>query len=229
MLDQAFAALKTFDWGTDPNVIKPISEAIVSSHGNAAARKDLETRLIEIVKGAGPQAGKDAACRALKIIGTGACVPALSALLADEKLSHMARFALEQNPSPEAGKALAEAIAKVPAKLKVGMACSLGVRQQETAVAALTPQLADADISVARAAAFALGSIGTATASAALATAKPAATTKEAVADSLLKCAEKLLASGKKSDAKAIYDKILASEPTKGAKIAATLGASKCS
>ena len=30
MLDQAFEALKTYDWGTDPNALKPIDEAVIA-------------------------------------------------------------------------------------------------------------------------------------------------------------------------------------------------------
>ena len=94
MLDQAFDALKTYDWGVEPNVLQPIDEAITATHADPAARKDLETRLIEVLKTEVPRAAKDAVCRALKTIGTVASVPALAALLADEKLSHMARYAL---------------------------------------------------------------------------------------------------------------------------------------
>ena len=77
MLDKAFEALKTYDWGMDPSLIKPIDEAIVATHGDAAARKDLESRLIEVLKSDAPRAAKDAVCRALRTIGTAAAVPAL--------------------------------------------------------------------------------------------------------------------------------------------------------
>ena len=43
MLDQAFDALKTYDWGTDRKVLNPIDEAVVATHDDAAARKELET------------------------------------------------------------------------------------------------------------------------------------------------------------------------------------------
>jgi len=38
MLEQAFEALKTYKWGIDPKGIKPIQDAVVATHGNAAAR-----------------------------------------------------------------------------------------------------------------------------------------------------------------------------------------------
>ena len=45
MLDKALEALKTYDWGDDKKVLAPIDEAIVKSHGDESARKDLEKRL----------------------------------------------------------------------------------------------------------------------------------------------------------------------------------------
>lgn len=227
-LDKAFEALKTYDWGIDPNVLKPIDEAIVTTYGDAAARKELETRLIAVLKTEVPQAAKDAVCRALKTIGTAAAVPALASLLADEKLSHMARYALERIPAPEAGQALRDALAKVPAKLKVGMLSSLGVRGEATALPALTPLLADSDPAVAAAAAHAAGDIATQDAAKALLMAKPAAGTKAAIADASLNCAEHLLAAGNKSAAKVTYEKVLASTPSKVVKDAATRGLQAC-
>ena len=47
---------------------------------------------------------KDFVCRKLRIISTAASVPALAELLSDKDLAHMARFAPEPNPAPEAAK-----------------------------------------------------------------------------------------------------------------------------
>ena len=37
MLDEAFAALKQYDWGTDRAPLVPIDEAVAAAHGNADA------------------------------------------------------------------------------------------------------------------------------------------------------------------------------------------------
>lgn len=229
MLDKAFEALKTYDWGMDPNLIKPIDEAIMATHGDAAAREDLESRLIAVLQSDVSRAAKDAVCRALRTIGTAAAVPALSVLLADETLSHMARFALERIPAPEAGKALIDALPRVGGKLRIGVGSSLGVRREEAAIARLQALLTDSDPAVARAAALALGAIGSPAANQVLTDAKASPGTKDALADSLLKCAENLLAAGKKPEAKAAYEKILADNPGKAVKIAATRGVAACS
>ena len=227
-LDQAFEALKTYDWGVDPNTVKAIDDEIVATHGNAAARKELEGRLVPVLKSDAPRAAKDVVCRALKTIGTAASVPALATLLADEKLSHMARYALERIPAPEAGQALRTALAKVAGKLKIGVISSLGARREETSVAALQPLLADPDTAVAQAAAHALGDIGSLTATKALVTAKPGDATKGAIADAAMQGAELLLAANNKAAAKATYEKVLADGPSKAVKTAATLGLQAC-
>jgi HEAT repeat protein len=224
MLDQAFEALKTYDWGVDPKAISAIDEAIVSTHGDANARKDLEARLAAVLKTDVPRAAKDAVCRALKTIGTAASVPALAALLNDEKLSHMARYALQTIPAPEAGQALLAALPQAPAKIKTGIASSLGVRGGDASLAPLQALLADGDPAVARSGALALGTLGSPAAGAALSTAKATPATKDAIADSLLECSENLLAAGKKAEAKAGYEKILADNPSKAVRIAADLG-----
>ena len=227
-LDKAFEALKTYDWGVDPNTVKAIDEAIVTTHADAAARKDLEGRLVAVLKTEAPRAAKDVACRALKTIGTASSVPVLATLLPDDNLSHMARYALERIPGPEAGQALRTALTKVTGKLKIGMISSLGVRGEEASVAPLQALLADSDAAVAQAAAYALGDIGSLVAAKALVTAKPTDATKGAIADASMQCAEHLLAANNKAAAKATYEKVLAGTPSKQVKTAATLGLQAC-
>jgi HEAT repeat protein len=227
-LDKALDALKTYDWGVDPNAIKPIDEAIVTTYKDTTARTNLEAKLVAILKTEAPQAAKDVICRALRTIGTAASVPALAALLPDEKLSHMARYALERIPGPEAGQALREALAKVGAKLKVGILSSLGARGETAGVAPLQALLADADPTVVRAAALALGAIATPAANAALAAVKPGAQTQGAIGEASLRCAEMLLADGKKAAAKATYQRLLANNPPKPVAQAATHGVQVC-
>jgi HEAT repeat protein len=223
-LNQAFEALKTFDWGVDPEVLKPIDEAIVASHSDPAARKDLEDRLIAALKSVLPQPAKGAVCRALRIIGTAAAVPALASMLADEKLSHMARYALERIPGAEACSALLAALPKSSGKIQLGIISSLGVHGESAAIAPLTGLLDNGDPLVSAAAACALGDIGTPDAAKAVTTAKPTSATQTAFADASLVCGEKLLASGEKAAAKTTYEKLVANTPTALVKAAATRG-----
>ncbi len=228
MIDQALEALKTYDWGVDPKVLRPINEAIVATHGDANARKDLEKQLAAVLTTDVPIAAKGAVCRALRTVGTSHCVPMLTRLLEDEKLSHMARYALQDIQAPEATKTLVGALGRLPGNLKIGVASSLGARARSGHTVPHPPVaelLGDKDPAVARAGALALGAIGTPEAGSALFAAKTSdASVNEAIADSLLVCAENLLAAGKKSQAKAAYEKILASNPSESVKTAAGLG-----
>ena len=224
MLDQALAALKTYQWGVDPKTVQAIQDTVVATHGDAAARKSLEGKLAAALGTDIPRAAKDTVCRALKTIGTAHSVPALAKLLHDGELSHMARHALQAIDAPEAAGALVAAIDKAPKKIKIGIISSLGARGAGVPVAPLAKALADNDADISTAGALALGAIGSSEAVKALGSAKVNDTNKIAVCDAMLQCAENMLAHGKKSGAKAIYGTVLKIGPTKAAKIAADLG-----
>jgi HEAT repeat protein len=224
-VDKAFEVLKTYDWGTDRKVLSPIDDAVAATYGDLAARAALETRLAAVLKSGASRAAKDYVCRALKTIGTAESVPALAALLPDKDLSHMARYALERIPAPEAVAAMRDALPNVTGALKVGVIGSLGVRRDEASVPALAGLLCDADKAVASAAAEGLGKIGSPEAGKALGAVAQKAPqgVKPAVADACLVCAERLLACGKKAEAIALY-KSLGSDQPKQVRMAVTRG-----
>jgi hypothetical protein len=228
MLDQAFEALKTYTWGQDRKLVKPIDDAAIATRGDAAARKELEARLAAVLTTGAPYDAKQYVCRVLMLVGTAASVPTLAGLLADKKLSHMARFALERIAAPEAGQALRDAIPKVDGELEIGMISSLGVRGEGASVAALEPLLRDKDVAVATAAAHALGAMGSPEASAALAAAKPPDAMKATIADASLACAEKLVAAGNKAAALRAYESLLTASPSEPVRKAAERGKLAC-
>ncbi len=166
-----------------------------------------EQSLIETLQSAASAEQKWAACQQLRRVGTAKAVPALAALLTDERTSQAARHALESLPGPEAGAALQQALGKTSGLLKAGVIDSLGWRAESSSVAWLAPLLSDADGAVASAAAAALGRIGGPDAVAALTAARDQApaVVRLAVSESLLQCAERLLASNDKPGAAAIY------------------------
>jgi len=226
MLEQAFEALKTYDYGVDRHVLDPIDEAVVSTHNDPAARKDLESRLVAVLPSNAPRDARDYVCRQLRTIGTAASVPALEALLPDPDLSHMARYALERIPASQAGEALERQLRKLNGQLKIGVISSLGTRGQ--GVSLLKPLLQDSDEAVARAAAIALGRIASADASKALASAKPRPALAAVFADASMSCAEKLLATGHTKEAKATYELLLKSNPPELIRRAADRGLKAC-
>ena len=172
--------------------------------GFASAQED---RLIAILRADVPLQEKSDACRELARLGTRQAVPVLAPLLADDKLSHMARFALEPIADPAVDEALRAALGKVKGQSLVGVISSLGVRKDSAAIDPLTRLLSDPDPAVVRAAARALGSIGGA-AVPALESVLPERSGPAllAVCEGLLRSAE--AATG--AEAVAIYDKLRA-------------------
>jgi HEAT repeat protein len=228
-LDQAFEALKTYDWGTDRSALNPIDEAVVTTRDNADARKDLEARLAAVLATDVSRDAKDFVCRKLRVIGTAASVPALAALLPEKDHSHMARYALERMPAAEAAQAMRDSLPTLSDELKVGVIGSLGVRRDTASVATLGASLSDADEAVACAAACALGDIRSAEAIQCLTDAKSAsANVSSAITDALLASAEGLLADGKKVEALAVYKRFVSDDLPKHVRLAATRGVLAC-
>ncbi len=169
-----------------------------------------EAELLAVLRSDATIQEKSAACRQLARIATKEAVPALAALLGDEKLSHMARYALETIPDPSADDALREALGKVQGSPRLGVIGSLGARGDIQAVGALAELLTGTDADAAQAAARALGCIGTAAAAQALEDVLPAASGRHqlAVCEGLFRCAEALALGGQAASAQAVYDRL---------------------
>ena len=224
--DKALETLKTYDWGADREVLKPIDQAIIATQDDAAARKSLEKSLVNALAGGISRSAQDYVCRRLRVVGTGQSVGALAALLADEDTSHIARYALERIGGEKAAEALRDALPKVSSKLKPGLISSLGVRRDKKSIKVIAKLLGDSDTQVAKAAAQSLGLIGTSAAARQLSRfARKASTNiKMPVADARLVCAEQLLADGKKAEAVALYKELRSDDLPTHVKAAAVKG-----
>jgi len=225
-VDKAFKTLATYDWGADPDVLKPIDQAIIATQGDAAARKTLEKGLVDALAGGISRSAKDYVCRRLRVVGTTQSIEALAALLRDEKTSHIARYALERIPNEKAVEAIRNALPKVSSKLKPGLIGSLGVRRDKKSIKAISKLLGDSDLQVAQAAAHSLALIGTPAAAEELSkfARKASASMKMPVADACLICAEQLLADGEKPKAVALYKELNSGDQPARVKMAAMRG-----
>lgn len=167
----------------------------------------LEDSLLSVLASNAPYQEKAAACRQLGTVGTGKAVPILGALLADEKLSHMARYALETIPDPAVEKALRDGLTKLEGKPLVGVIGSLGVRRDTQAVKSLAALISHSDTKVSQAALRALGSIGNQEAAHALQAALSHVPAKgqSALYEGLLRSAEVQAAQGHRQAALDLY------------------------
>jgi HEAT repeat protein len=225
-VDNAFETLKTYDWGADPETLNAIDEAIIATHGDAAAREALEKRLVDALAGGISRSAQDYVCRRLRTVGTRRSVETLAALLPNEKTSHIARYALERIPDEQAVAALQDALPRVNSKLKPGIIGSLGKRRDAGSIGPISKLLGHSDVEVAQAAAHSLASIGTPAAARELSAfaKKASGAMKLPAADACLVCAGQLLADGQKSEATALYKQLNNDNQPAHIKIAAMRG-----
>lgn len=182
--------------------------------------------LIGVLNSGASQKEKVDACRNLARVGTREAVPTLAGLLGDEKLAHMARYALEPIPEAAVDDALRAALGKLTGRLLVGVIGSIGVRRDRKAVGPLAKMLGNPDADVTRTAARTLGKIGTSEAAEVLGKALATAgdDLRPVVADGCLACAEALLAEDKRSEAAAICRSVGKADLPKHFRLAAAQG-----
>ncbi|MHC4654030.1 MAG: ThuA domain-containing protein [Planctomycetota bacterium] len=220
-MDELLEKIKKYDYGQSRAALTELSDKIRDAYGKRAELRRIEKSLVGLLQSDATPAAKQFTCRKLSIIGTSACVPALTAMLTKKPASKqephpadMARYALERISGAAVDAALREALLKTSGTAKVGIINSLGQRRDRKAVKALAKLVYDSDALTADAAAAALGKIASPGATKALAKArtKTKGKLRLVVLDSYLKCADRLAARGKKSEASAIY-KQLSGEP----------------
>jgi len=216
--------LVKYDWSESRAPLAAI-EVEIRQAATPAARRAVEARLLEALDHpeATPQC-KQFVCRMLRRAGSSACVPAMAKLLPDAKLSHAARFALQDLACPEAAAALREALGQLKGKLRIGVIASIGARRDAKAVPALAKLLRGGDVDLTRAAVRALGHIASAEAAESLARAKVPAELRAELADASLLCADRTLADGKGAAAAGIYRRMFAKGHATPVRIAALRG-----
>ncbi len=104
-----------------------------------------EAALLSVLQSDAPIFEKAKACQQLSVTGTKNAVPVLAKLLADDQLSHYARYALEPIPDPSVDEALRASLAQVQGGLLVGVVNSIGMRRDAGAIEALTKLLSNQD------------------------------------------------------------------------------------
>lgn len=184
-----------------------------------------EQDLIAVLRSNAGVVEKCSACQQLRICGTVASVAPLAALLPDERVGHAARYALEGMPYAEAGEALRDAIGKTSGATKAGLIDSAGRRQDTAATPVIAPLLAEADATVAAAAASSLGRIGTPAAAQSLEEALKGG--NRGVVDAYLHCADAICAAGNREQASAMYVRVLDSDQPGHIRAAALQGLSQ--
>lgn len=136
--DDALKSAASYKFGDSREPLSVIEDYVVSTSGDTDKRKQLEKDFAKVLRDKNTTLDcKDFICRQLWVIGTKESVPSLSKLLSDEETSDMARYALERNSAPDAGKALRNAMKKAEGRMLIGLVNSLGERRDTESVDAL--------------------------------------------------------------------------------------------
>jgi len=225
-LDEALKQIATYEYGQSRRSLILVAEQVRDSHGDPDRRKQLGKQLTALLSSKATMDCKRFVCEQLSIIGSNDEVPELAKLLTDEKLSHMARFALERIPGSASDAALRDALRKAKGNILIGVINSVGERRDREAAGALIRLISDPDDTVAGAAIAALGKIGGPEAVEALAKAKTRASPKmrPTVVDALLVCADRLLAQGMRDEAINMYRELCTPTEAKHVRTAAQHG-----
>jgi HEAT repeat protein len=204
-LDQAFTALAVYKTGSGRAALLPIDQAV-----SAGLPGNLETRLLAVLDKSPSDPAREYIFSKLAQIGTLKSLPVLAKAAASELPSATtALTALGNLTAPEATRALTLLLPQSSSKARVALLNSLGVRRDPEA-APIIAKLLTADESspaVFEAAIAALGQIASPKAAKALKQFHPRApqALRATVADSILVCADGLLAKGDRNQARELY------------------------
>ena len=208
-IDKKLAAIVNYERGMSREPLIAVEKLIRESQNQPEQRKYIELQLAELLSEATLEC-KSFICRQLWFIGTADSVPAIAKLLMDEETADIACYAIGQNPSEEAGKALREALDKVSPKVQIRIINLLGDRRDTQSVEAIGKLVFGAEREVGEAAVAALGKIGGIQARKILVEvrAKGDSELRFAATDAYLRCAEDLVAEGKSKQATIIYNEL---------------------
>ena len=190
-----YQAIIQRDFGTASNELIAVEKEITATKPEQYA--PIEARLIAVLEA--PEAtapGKQFACQMLRAVGSSMCVPAVSKLLTDEKLSHVARQVLLGMQDPAVDQALRQALDRTQGNLRIGIVNTIGDRRDRSSLQAVAALAGGTDEATARAALNALGKIGGTPAADALDRVKPPGSLQGVWADAYLRCATSLAAAG---------------------------------
>lgn len=183
-------------------------------------------QLVGVLRSSVEVAERARALQQLALVAAPDAIPAVAALLGDEKLGQYARDVLEQMPDAAAGEALRVALGTLRGSALIGVINSLGVRRDAAAVNALTRLANDSDVGPSKAALVALGRIGTADATRVIvsALARGSAEHRVAAAEACLLAAERAWKEGRPAAARTLYEGVRRADVPAPLRLSATRG-----
>ena len=136
-LDPALQNITAYKFGESREALTKVADLVTASYDFPSIRLQLEKQFAVILGSDATLECKEFICRQLWFMGTDVSVPELAKMLTDEETSDMARYALENNPSPMADNAFREALKTAQGKALIGIINSLGERRDTESMEAL--------------------------------------------------------------------------------------------
>lgn len=210
-LTAALAALQAWEPGGDFTACEQIAALVAGAGRDPARRAEVAARLAAALQGA-DDAARTFLCGQLWQVCTENEADTLAPWLTDEKLSPLARYALERVPGAKVDAVLLAAAETAQGAALAGLLDSLANRGAPAHVAVLAGHLADRDVAVAGTAVNGLGKLGGPEAVAALekTRAKASARLRPVVVAALAACADRAAASGNTALAEQVFTGLLA-------------------
>lgn len=159
-LENALEPVFTFEQGQASGGLVAIEKFVFALPADSPLRGDVERKLIDAIDTAETADAKRFLCTQLRVVGTAECVPAVAKLLTDPEVAHMAVYCLGRMDVPEVGKALQDALGKTTGDIQAGILNALADRGQVSIAGECVKLLQADNVTVAKAAARALGRLG---------------------------------------------------------------------
>jgi HEAT repeat protein len=225
-IEPVLAQVAKYEAGQSREALFQLTILVQDTMASPGLTGQIETRFLQFLQSDATPAGKEAVSIQLSLIATDKSIPVLSAMLTHPESAEMGRYALARIPGPKADAALRTALERTSGTVKIGIVNSLGQRRDEKAVPELRALAVSSDPGVAAAAIAALGNISTRPALDALADArkKVSRPLRMPVLEAYLECAGRLAQSGDKSDALAVYKRLLSEQAPPMVHVAALTG-----
>ncbi len=207
-ISNEYESLLDYDWDQSRAPVVQIEQNLRNAETEADFRH-ISDRMIAVLESeeAG-HAAKHFACIILKRIADDRSIPALAGLLTDEDLSHMARYALEDNPATEVDRALLAALAEVEGEVEMGILGTLSLRGNQYILPRLFELAQGDDLEKATEAIRAIGNAGDAETADALIKIEVTDELALLAADARLRIADRILLDGQDLAATEIYHEL---------------------
>jgi HEAT repeat protein len=225
----ALALIEQYDYGETHEWLGDFQKIMVRVYNNSQIREDIESLMIEALKGDASPASKQMICSFMGPIASGKAVPVLKKLIMEEHLSAPALSVIQYIPDEAADEVLLKVLSDTEGSAKAGVINVLALRKTRSAVKTLKKLIFEQDVTVSTSAVFALGKIGTEEACDALKKSfvKSSGPLRWKIADAWLYCADNLIDSNVQ-DALLIYREVIDAQPPPAILYMALQGALFC-